>query len=178
MSDPAECEAAWREFLELYGQPVYRFILHRQVSRADAEVLAQEVLIKVWRSIATFEGRGPFRSWLRTVALNTIRDYWKQQPRDRASGNPEVAEQLAKVADRHWESDWQDRLFHLACDRVRQQVLASHWRVFCEFALEGRSARDVAAGTGEKASYVPVIKSRVQKKLDAEMERLRTEWGD
>jgi RNA polymerase sigma-70 factor (ECF subfamily) len=178
MSDPADREVAWREFVDLYGQPVYNFLLRRQVSRADAEVLLQDVLIKVWRSLATYSGRGPFRGWLHTVALNCVRDFWKQQPHDRASGDPDTAEQLAELPDRHWEDDWQQRLFHLACDRVRGQVQESHWRVFCEFALEGRSAREVEVETGERASYIPVIKARVQKKLDAEMQRLRTEWGD
>jgi RNA polymerase sigma-70 factor (ECF subfamily) len=178
LNDPRERESAWKEFLELYGQPVYRVICRCGVSRADAEELLQEVLIKVWRSLAGYEGRGPFRSWLHKVALNSVRDYWRQAPRVRGTGNQAVEEQLEEVADPHWADDWHDRLYQLACDRVRDQVQPSHWRVFCEFAIEKCSAKEVEALTGERASYVPVIKARVQKRLNTEMQRLRAEWGD
>jgi RNA polymerase sigma-70 factor (ECF subfamily) len=178
LSDPPEREAAWQEFLDLYAKLVYRFILRHGINTADAEVLTQEVLIKVWRSLGTYAGQGPFRSWLQRMARNCVCDYWRQQPRDRASGNPAAAEQLEGVADPHWEEDWHDHLYQLACDRVRKQVQSSHWRAFCEFALEGHSAKEVEALTGERASYVPVIKARVQKRLNAEIQLLRSEWGD
>jgi RNA polymerase sigma-70 factor (ECF subfamily) len=179
LGDPAQREAAWREFGALYAKPVYSLIRRCGVGEADAEVLTQEVMIKVFRSVATYRGAGPFRAWLRRTVVHCVSDFWRGRRPDRGSGSPDVAEQLAQVADPHWEHDWRDRLVQLACDRVRQQQRQPlHWRAYCEFVLEGRSAREVEASTGLAQGYVYVIKGRIGKQLREEMQRLMAEWGE
>ena len=179
LGDRDQREAAWREFGALYAGPVYGLICRCGVNPADAEVLAQEVMIKVFRSLATYRGDGPFRAWLRRTVVHCVSDFWRGRPRDRASGDPDADERLAQVADPHWEHDWRDRLIDLACEHVRErQRQPLHWRAYLEFVVEGRSAREVAASLGLDSGYVYVIKGRIQKQLKEEIQRLTAEWGE
>jgi RNA polymerase sigma-70 factor (ECF subfamily) len=179
LNDPCQREEAWREFSTLYGQPVYGLIRRGGVGEDDAEVLTQEVRIKVFRSLASYRAEGPFRAWLRRMVVRCVCDFWRSRRPDRASGDPDTADRLAQVPDPHWEHDWRDRLIHLACERVRlQQRQPLHWQAYCEFVLEGRSAKQIEASTGIGQGYVYVIKGRIQKQLREEMQRLMAEWGE
>ena len=41
----------------------------------DAEDVAQEVFVRVWRSLSRFRGESTFRTWLYRIALNVIRTH-------------------------------------------------------------------------------------------------------
>src|SRR5262249_6876725 len=161
--DPAQREGAWREFSTLYGQPVYGLIRRGGVGEDDAEVLTQEVMIKVFRSLAGYRAEGPFRAWLPRMVVRCVCDFSRRR---RPHATRATQARLAKVPDPHWEHDWRDRLIHLACERVRcQQRQPLHWQAYCEFVLEGRSAKQIEASTGIGQGYVYVIKGRIQKQL-------------
>lgn len=50
---------------------VYRFTRNRQ----DAEELAQEVFLKIWKYARAFKGRSAFSTWLYRLAVNTCLNY-------------------------------------------------------------------------------------------------------
>ncbi|HEX6303953.1 MAG TPA: RNA polymerase sigma factor [Anaerolineales bacterium] len=73
---------AFGELYQRYLPPVYRFIYTRLSDRQDAEDLAEEVFIRVWRSIASYEDQGvPFISYLFSVARNAIIDHYRSTGR-------------------------------------------------------------------------------------------------
>lgn len=73
---------AFGELYQRYLTPVYRFIYARLNDRQDAEDLAEEVFIRVWRSIASYEDQGvPFISYLFRVARNAIIDHYRSTGR-------------------------------------------------------------------------------------------------
>jgi RNA polymerase sigma factor (sigma-70 family) len=186
MVDQEQREAAWREFVALYTKPVLGLIRHLSgINQADAEDLTQKVMIKVFRSLKDYRRDGRFRSWLRKIVRRCVIDCMRSQRADRATGHSDVAEQLAQVEnrhsqveDRHWEDDWRDRLFHLACDRVKERCQRLHWQVFCELCLEERSAVEIAASTGLNQAYVYVIRGRIYKQVKEEIQRLKAKWGE
>jgi RNA polymerase sigma-70 factor, ECF subfamily len=47
----------------------------------DAEDMVQETLLRAWRRLNTFEGRGAFRAWLYTIATHVCLDARAAQPR-------------------------------------------------------------------------------------------------
>lgn len=47
--------------------------------REDADDLAQEIFVRVWRGLRGFRGDSTFRTWLHRVAINVVRtSQWKQ----------------------------------------------------------------------------------------------------
>ena len=59
--------AAFERLVREYGDRIYRYS-RRMVGERGAEDLAQEVLVRVFRSIRTYEPTGRFESWLFTIA--------------------------------------------------------------------------------------------------------------
>jgi RNA polymerase sigma-70 factor, ECF subfamily len=50
-------------------------------SMHDAEDALQESLLRVWRSLAKFEGRSSLRSWLYTIATNVCLRAIERRPK-------------------------------------------------------------------------------------------------
>ena len=51
--------------------------------RGDADDLAQEVFVRVWKSLKRFRGDSTFRTWLHRVAINVVRTSQVRQGRMR-----------------------------------------------------------------------------------------------
>jgi RNA polymerase sigma-70 factor (ECF subfamily) len=79
--------------------------------RGDPEDLAQDVFVRVWRSLRSFRGESTFRTWLHRVAINVIRTsqsrQWRltrlfvsrdrdDQPPDIVSGDEPIDAMLAR----------------------------------------------------------------------------------
>jgi RNA polymerase sigma-70 factor (ECF subfamily) len=64
--DPAAADA----LVEAYGSRIYRIVNRILASRADAEEVAQDVLLTILRRIQSFGGRSTFATWVQRVATN------------------------------------------------------------------------------------------------------------
>jgi RNA polymerase sigma-70 factor (ECF subfamily) len=63
---------------------------------ADAEDLAQEVFLRVWRSLRGFRGDSTFRTWLHRVAVNVIHSHHGRVSRLRRLIQPAPVESAAQ----------------------------------------------------------------------------------
>lgn len=63
-------EHAFRQLYDAYRDRVYNTLLGMVGSAADAEDLAQEVFIEVFRSVHRFRGEAKLSTWLYRVAVN------------------------------------------------------------------------------------------------------------
>ncbi len=63
----------------------------------EAEDLAQEVFVTAFRKLADFDAARPMGPWLRSIALNLLRNHWRKFRAQPIGGNAELAELL----DRH-----------------------------------------------------------------------------
>src|ERR1700722_12352193 len=94
-------EAAWSEFVELYGALVYNYARKQGLQDADAADLGQEVLRAVATSVGRLEYdpcRGLFRNWLFTLVRRKLSD-WRAAQRRRpcGSGDPAARQVLEQM---------------------------------------------------------------------------------
>lgn len=67
-------EGAFRELVHTYQNRIFGLMLRMINNRQEAEDLAQEVFIIVYRAIGNYRGEGRFYTWLYRVATNTCKN--------------------------------------------------------------------------------------------------------
>lgn len=67
--------------MERYQLPVYALAYRTTQNRADAEDIAQEVFVRVYRSLKTFRRASSLKTWLFQITTNLLIDQLrKAQP--------------------------------------------------------------------------------------------------
>jgi RNA polymerase sigma-70 factor (ECF subfamily) len=78
--------AAWQEIVQQYHRRIYNICYRFAGSPDDAADLAQEVFIKVYRTLKTFDGsRASFMTWVTTVTRNLLVDHFRKAKYDRVT---------------------------------------------------------------------------------------------
>ena len=94
---------AWPRLADVYSPLLRSWLLRFEVEAADADDLVQDVLLTISRELPRFEhsGRmGAFRSWLRTILVHRVRDFWRSKKyRPTADGGSSWAERLEQLID-------------------------------------------------------------------------------
>lgn len=65
--------------IKQYLKPIYSFVYHYLGNVSDAEDVAQEVFVKMWRNLKKFDGQKKFKTWIFTIAKNTCLDYFRKK---------------------------------------------------------------------------------------------------
>lgn len=85
-------ERAFRELLELHRDRVYNITFRMLGNRAEAEDVAQEVFISVFKTIDTFREESKFSTWLYRVAVNHCKNRIKYLARRHERDRDELDE--------------------------------------------------------------------------------------
>jgi RNA polymerase sigma-70 factor (ECF subfamily) len=64
--------AAFERLYQLHGRRVYALCLRMVGNTAEAEDLAQEAFLQLFRKIQTFRGESAFSTWLHRLAVNVV----------------------------------------------------------------------------------------------------------
>lgn len=72
-------QAAYGDLVRRYERPILGLILRMVRNRADAEELAQEVFLKAYDRLASYDQRRKFSSWLFKVAHNATIDHLRRR---------------------------------------------------------------------------------------------------
>jgi RNA polymerase sigma factor (sigma-70 family) len=176
--DPSN-EAAWDEFVEQYGRHIYRWCRQWRLQDADAEDVAQEILLKLARKLRDFayDPESSFRGWLKTVAHHAWRDFVDGRERAGRTGDEHLRELLESVEARDdliakLEEAFDFELLEAAKVQVRLRVAPHTWEAFRLVAIEGLPAAEVASKVQMQVAMVYVAKSKVQKMLQEEIKKL------
>lgn len=72
-------EIAWETLVRRFQARVFALVCHYVRSREDARDVAQEVFVRVWRSLPNFENDASFVPWLLRVARTTAIDHVRRR---------------------------------------------------------------------------------------------------
>ena len=70
-------ELAWTEIVQRYRRKVFN-VAYKFVGRhEEAEDLTQEIFLKIFKSLGTFDRRANFQTWLISVSRNLCVDHYR-----------------------------------------------------------------------------------------------------
>ena len=171
-------DEAWQRMAEVYSTLLRSWLMRFDVASIDADDLIQEVLLTVSHELPQFEHSGraaAFRSWLRTILVHRLRDFWRSRKyRPAATGGSTWAEQLEQLADessnasREWNLDHDRHVMSRLLEAVRPRFEPKTWEAFHRQMFDGQRADVVAAELGMPLNSVYVARSRVLSTLRRE----------
>lgn len=164
-------DAAWREFVDRYGDLIRGFCRSRGVLRADGDDIVQDVLLSLTKAMPNFRydpAKGKFRSYLKTVTLHAI---FRKSGQKSPGGTLQDVDSLTHAAsvddltDATWEREW--RRYHL---RRAMQVIDAEFSsrdrsVFTRYAVGGEDGALVARESGISIDALYQIKTRITRRL-------------
>jgi len=149
------------------------------------EEAAQEVFLKAFTQLGSYEGRGSMEGWLTRIATNTclnmIRSA-KRRPELTVSDltedeNKWLDDQLSDVASEPQHSVEQTLIAADLADRVLAVLPPEDQMALLMIDGEDASVKEVAEATGWSESKVKVRAFRARKKLRETMEKLLSHKG-
>ena len=171
-------ESAFAEIVRRYSPRVFSVASRFFRQRSLVEEAAQEVFLKAYTQLGSFEGRGSFEGWLTRIATNTCLNMIrgaKRRPESTVSDltNDEqnwLEQQLGDgsepfaVENNLVAADLADRLLSVLPPEDQQALLM----------IDGQDAsiKEVAEATGWSESKVKVRAFRARRKLREAMESL------
>jgi RNA polymerase sigma-70 factor (ECF subfamily) len=72
---------AFSALYEAHVDQVYRYLLSRTSSVADAEELTSRTFVSAFASLGSYRGRGRFESWLMAIAHNLLANWYRDRGR-------------------------------------------------------------------------------------------------
>ena len=165
----------WDRLVELYAPLLKRWLGRYDIQDSDADDLVQEVLLAVFKDVGSFEhnGRsGAFRSWLRTIMVHRVRDFWRARGRrPEARGDSDIQRRLNDLEDPTsnlsalWNRQHDQHVAQRLLLLTESQFAPKTWQAFCRVTLEGDRADEVAADLGLSLNAVFIAKFRVLSQL-------------
>jgi RNA polymerase sigma-70 factor (ECF subfamily) len=178
-------ERAFSEVVRLYQHKIYNLIYRMVGNREEAEDVAQEVFVTVFKHVDTFRGDAKFSTWLYRIATNHTRNrlkYLGRRARNATSELDETAErELASTqpsAMRPQIAGPDAVLEGLQLERVVQEGIAllepEHREVLVLRDVESLSYDEIASITGVAEG---TVKSRLHRARLALKEHMAKHLG-
>lgn len=167
---------AYREIVERFERPVYSLVVRMVQDPAAAEDLAQEVFIKAFRRLDTYDPQRKLSSWLFKIAHNTTIDHLRRHvpetvpleaEKDDDRGGLAAVLSDGSSADPSAVAERRDmaRSLERAIGRLRPEYRES----VVMFYVEGASYQDICEVTGLPLGTVKTNLHRARKELAQQM---------
>ncbi len=77
---------AWEEIVQRFHRRIYNICYRFTGSQQDAEDLGQEVFIKVYRTLGSYDpDKGAFMTWVATLTRNLLVDHFRRSKQERVT---------------------------------------------------------------------------------------------
>jgi RNA polymerase sigma-70 factor (ECF subfamily) len=173
-------ESAFAEIMRRYSPRVFSVASRFFRQRSLVEEAAQEIFLKAFSELGSFEGRGSMEGWLTRIATNTCLNQLrsaKRRPELTASDLSEDESSWldSKMADAATERHRSSERSLVAADlagRVLQGLAPDDQLVLTMIDGEDASVKDVAEMTGWSESKVKVQAFRARRRMRQAVEKL------
>jgi RNA polymerase sigma-70 factor, ECF subfamily len=163
--------AAFQRLFEKYHRRVYNLVYRMVGNDQDASDLTQEVFIRVYNSLHLLKSEEAFFTWVRTVALNIVRDHFRKVGRTIKADSLDEKFDLGEGEVQREVEDWSsnpERQFDKkdmqeSVQRAISSLSEEHRSVIVLHHIEGMDVKEISA-----ALHVPIgtVKSRLARARD------------
>jgi RNA polymerase sigma-70 factor (ECF subfamily) len=173
-------ESAFEEIMRRYSPRVFRFAGKFFKQRSLVEEAAQEVFLKAFTELGSYEGRGSMEGWLTRITTNTCLNLLRSSKRRPELTVSDLTEDQTEWLDKNL-TDAATEQHHsterslVAADlagRVLQTMPADDQLVLTMMDGEDASVKDVAALTGWSESKVKTQAFRARRRMREAVEKL------
>jgi RNA polymerase sigma-70 factor, ECF subfamily len=175
-------DQAWQQLVDLYTPLIRGWLRRYSLQDQDADDLVQDILTVVVQKLPQFEHdrrQGAFRHWLRSIAVNRLRLFWRSgSARAALGGKAGLAESLDLLEDptselsRAWNQEHDRYVTERLLKLIEPQFEPATWNAFRLQVSEGRKAAEAAGALGISVNAALIAKSRVLARLRREGEGL------
>lgn len=173
---------SWAKMVEVYSPLIRSWLKRSGLEGQDADDVVQEVLSVVFRRLPDFqrnERTGSFRAWLRTIAVNCLKDFWRARRRRKkgaglGSGTDEVQQMLEQLSDpasalsEVWNLEHDRHITQYLMQLIQPEFSEKNWEAFQRVAVRGEPAKAVAEDLEMTLNAVYIARSRVLTRLREE----------
>jgi RNA polymerase sigma-70 factor, ECF subfamily len=173
-------ESAFAEIMRRYSPRVFYVASRFFRERSLVEDAAQEVFLKTFTQLESFEGRGSLEGWITRIATNTCLNMIrgsKRRPELTISDLTEdennwLDNKLANVATERYRSSERSMIAADLADRVLRTLSPDDRLVLTLMDGEELSVNDVVKLTGWSESKVKVTAFRARRRMRKAVEKL------
>ena len=175
-ADPND-EQAWEDFVTYYDSFIQMVLNRLLFDLRESDDLRQDILIKLWKNLQTYDlKKAKFRTWLSTIIRNSIIDH-ANKIKKKGGEKLELHEgMVCELSTQEIESkikeEWLNYIAELAMEKVKECFSGQAIEVF-KLSLGGASAKEIALEIGLTVESVFVLRSRIKKALQKEMDNVR-----
>lgn len=174
---------AFRELVRRFERPIYSLIFRMVQDPTTAEDLAQEVFVKAYRKLETYDPSRKLSSWLFKIAHNTTIDHLRRGgvetvPLEAARDGDDGAGLSAVLPDEGVESPAaaaERRDLAKSLERAIGRLRPEYRESVLLFYLHGASYQEICEATGLPLGTVKTNLHRARKQLAQEMTSMG--WG-
>jgi len=135
--------AAFEELYSRHSRRVYSLCLRMTANTAEAEDLAQEVFIQLYRKVGSFRGESQFTTWLHRLTVNQVLMHFRRRGvrMEQTTEDGDVPQQTVKGTENHLQMPVVDRI---ALDKAVSQLPPGYRSVFVLHDVEGHEHEEIA----------------------------------
>jgi RNA polymerase sigma-70 factor (ECF subfamily) len=161
----AEYRQAFERVLELYSRKIFHLALSMLRNEAQAEDMAQDILIKIWKGLPSYHGGASLSTWIYTIARNTcLTELKKRAARPTVSLSEPAFEETLDAVPALQCTD-ADSGTALDVNHLLSQLPEKYRQVIALFYLEQKSYEEVGTLLGLPLGTVKTFLYRAKKQL-------------
>jgi RNA polymerase sigma-70 factor (ECF subfamily) len=173
---------AWQRLVAIYTPLLKQWLGRYGLQASDVDDLTQEVLAVLVRELPRFQHNqrtGAFRRWLRGIAVNRLRELWRNRgDAAHGGGDSDMARRIDQLEDPHsqvsklWDLEHDRHVMGRLLVLIEAEFPTTWWRAFRRHVREGAPAAEVAAELNVSVNVVLLAKSRILRRMRQEAQGL------
>lgn len=171
---------AFGEIVRRYQQFVFNAVYHYLGVRGEVEDVAQEVFLKLYRSLERFDQSRPLQAWIYRITANQCLDEARKSRHRRVRNFSDLGEEEEERVRRFFDEDRQGASLTETEDTQSLQLLQKMMdglpekdrMAFVLREIEGLSYAEVSQALNTSVTAARIRISRVKKKLLAELAQI------